>query len=112
MGYTVYKFSAKGLRRAPVDEFDRIILLGDNTALRYKHNVTIDFQSVPNGPYENIVVDLLIQSDVRYRGKDSHLVYAHEPVPEKLYVRSQELKHIEENKIKLPIEKFIEVIPE
>ena len=84
----VYKPSAKALRRKVMKPTWRLILLGNGSAMLYEG-------------------DTLIQSDVAYRGKDSHLNVAHEPVPEELKVSVAEAAHIARHGIKLPVKKLI-----
>lgn len=113
MEYKVYRYSAKGLKNNPktVEPDDRVILLGNGSAILYKHNAEIDFKAKGEKHFKLITVDLLLMPDLLYRQKDSHLAETNEPIPEVMYARGQELDHIMENKIKLPIKTFIRVDP-
>jgi len=88
MDYVVYKPSAKAIRKGVLFEDHRLILLGDGSALLY-------------------AAGTIIQSDILYRRKDSHLVATDEPVPESLHVTMREAAHIADNKISLPIKRLV-----
>lgn len=84
----VYKATAKAIRKGVMTADDRLILLGDGTAMLFCKGH-------------------LIQSDVTYKGKDSHIVATDEPLPEALHITKRELAHIQDNAIAIPVPTLI-----
>lgn len=81
----VYRPSKKALSKNVFDSSDRLIFLGDGTAVMF------------NG-------DRLVVPDLLYKRPDSHVVVTTEPIPRELKVSKQQLEHIKSNGIKLPFD--------
>jgi hypothetical protein len=82
--YTVYKATPKAIMKNKLNKDQRLILMGDGTAILYNTNGVLE------------------QSDLQYKKPDSHIVATDEILPWQLQVHPDEMKHIKDNNIKIP----------
>lgn len=83
MSTLVYKATPKAIQAGALDESDRLVFLGDGSAMRFQG-------------------DRLVQSDLVYRQPDSHVVASGETVPASLRASKQEIDHVKRHGIHLP----------
>ena len=83
MSTLVYKATSKALRAGALSVEDRLVFLGDGSAMLFQG-------------------DRLVQSDLVYRRPDSHVVVTSETVPAVLRASKFEIDHVKRHGIHLP----------
>ena len=90
---TIYRPTAKALKRTWMTDDHRLWLRGDGSAIMWEASTL-----------------KVVQSDLLYRRKDSHITDSGEAMPAHLIFEAEELRHCLEHNMSLPVDKVFTVI--